>query len=331
MKREKKLIALALVVFALAGTIAGCASSEVDIHTPGLADTLDETVEIDLALEMVPLTESPAMFDTPTAPGTLARSNSKAIIDYSNSANGYVMIKYKNTSTKQLKVIITGPSGEKYTYNLSMNAEYVVYPLSDGNGSYSIGVYENIEGNRYSTALTHNVTVRLNDEFAPFLRPNQYVNFNANSQTVAKAAELVEEAEDLLGEDGKISAIYNYVVRNLTYDRERARTVQSGYLHDVDDVLEKGKGICFDYAAVMAAMLRSQQIPTRLVVGYAGSAYHAWIDVWSEEEGWINNVIEFAGDEWKLMDPTFASSGGQSSAVMQYIGTGSNYNAKYLY
>ena len=33
----------------------------------------------------------------------------------------------------------------------------------------------------------------------------------------------------------------------------------------------------------MTGMLRSQGIPSKLVVGYAGTAYHAWISVWTEE------------------------------------------------
>ena len=31
------------------------------------------------------------------------------------------------------------------------------------------------------------------------------------------------------------------------------------------------------------------------------------------------------------MDPTFASTGGQSAAIMKYIGDGKNYSVKYLY
>ena len=31
------------------------------------------------------------------------------------------------------------------------------------------------------------------------------------------------------------------------------------------------------------------------------------------------------------MDPTFASSGKQSKEIMQYIGNGGNYKAKYSY
>ena len=96
-------------------------------------------------------------------------------------------------------------------------------------------------------------------------------------------------------------------------------------------VLAQKKGICFDYAALMTAMLRSQDIPTKLVVGYTGNLYHAWINVYLEGQGWVDNVIYFDGNSWKLMDPTFASSGGQSQEIMQYIGTGSNYKAKYSY
>jgi len=67
------------------------------------------------------------------------------------------------------------------------------------------------------------------------------------------------------------------------------------------------------------------------VVGYAGGAYHAWISVWSEETGWIDGAIYFDGSTWQRMDPTFASSGKQSAAIMAYIGDGSNYSAKYFY
>jgi hypothetical protein len=78
-------------------------------------------------------------------------------------------------------------------------------------------------------------------------------------------------------------------------------------------------------------MLRSQGIPARLVIGYAGQAYHAWIDVWSRETGWVSSIIFFDGQTWHLMDPTFASSSGNSEDFQRYIGDGSNYSARFLY
>ena len=97
---------------------------------------------------------------------------------------------------------------------------------------------------------------------------------------------------------------------------KNAKTVTSGYLPNVDTILQSKKGICFDYAAVMATMLRTQGIPTKLVVGYAGSAYHAWVSVYINEIGWIDNIFYFDGKSWVRMDPTFASSGNSSASIM---------------
>ena len=80
----------------------------------------------------------------------------------------------------------------------------------------------------------------------------------------------------------------------------------------------------------MTAMLRSQQIPTRMEVGYAGTAYHAWISTYIEDVGWVNGIIEFDGTDWKLMDPTFATNS-SSDSLKEFIGDGSNYTMKYKY
>jgi len=339
MRREKRLVGIVLAILMLTGTLAACGQPEtVDIHDPADVDFITpEGIIAELAWEMIPLTEFPAVSTTlmPTAPGILLKKNQKAEIDYSNIADGYVMIKFLQNTTKSLKVRVTGPSGVNYNYNLKGNGEYEVFPLSDGNGSYTIGVFEHIEANRYATANSVTTDVKLKDEFAPFLRPNQYVNFNEKSAVVAKAAELVGGKTEFTE---KIAAVYNFIIGNITYDRDFAAAVtrgeHNGYVPDVDAVLANKKGICFDYSAVMTAMLRSQGIPTRLVIGYAGTAYHAWIDVYSEKEGWINAAIFFNGTDWKLMDPTFASgasSARQTEEILKYIGDGSNYSARYLY
>ena len=81
----------------------------------------------------------------------------------------------------------------------------------------------------------------------------------------------------------------------------------------------------------MTAMLRSHGIPTRLVLGYAESTRHAWIDVYSEETGWIDKVIFFDGQDWLMMDPTFAAAASNAAALQAFIGDGSNYNVTHLY
>jgi predicted small lipoprotein YifL len=319
---------LLLTALLAASLLTGCgrkeplraAAADSGAAVPGSAAISDEEVA---------LTEAPAV-DTelmPEASGVLVKSNDRAAIDYSNTADGYVMVKYTAATSRKLKSQVRGPGGTTYTYNISSGG-WTTFPLSDGSGDYRVTVFENISGAKYATVLSASFAAALKDEFAPFLRPNQYVNYTDAVHTVAKAAALTEGLTDPLE---KVGAVYNFVVGSFTYDRQEAASVQSGYLPDLDAVLAAKSGICFDYAALMTAMLRSQGIPCKLVVGYAGTAYHAWISVYSEEDGWVDAAIYFDGNAWQRMDPTFASSGGQSESVMKYIGDGSHYTAKYLY
>ena len=144
---------------------------------------------------------------------------------------------------------------------------------------------------------------------------------------MTRAAELSAESSNDLD---FVEMVYYDVTENITYDEELAATVTTGYLPDNTRTMERKKGICFDYASLMAAMLRSQGIPTKLIFGYSGDAYHAWISVWLAETGWVDSIIEFDGKSWSLLDPTLAAANSRSS-VKQYVGDGSKYTEKYFY
>ena len=273
--------------------------------------------------EDVPLAGGTKVY-VPKASGEKVYSSGAAKIDVSNASEGYIVANYSGSVSK-VKLQITGGNGVTYTYNLHGGNE--VFPLSAGNGNYKIGIFENIGGNKYSVALQQNVSVNITNTFGPYLYPNQYVNFNAGSAVVAKAAQLAASAGNDLD---VVSNVYNYVTSSIKYDYNKASNVQSGYTCNVDATLASGTGICLDYAAVMASMLRSQGIPTRLEVGYAGTAYHAWISTYITDVGWVNGIIQFDGHSWSLMDPTFAANSSQS-ALKNFIGNGSNYQTKYIY
>lgn len=266
--------------------------------------------------------EVPLSARMPDATGTVTYSGGGATIDASNTNNGYLMVKYTGSNQK-IKVQIT--KGTTYTYDLNARNAFEVYPLTEGNGSYSIKVFENVSGNQYAQLLSQTISVSLSNEFAPFLYPNQYVNFNSGSAAVGVAAQLAAGKDPI----GVVDAVYKYVIANVSYDYGKAQTVQSGYLPNIDSTLASRTGICFDYAALMTGMLRSQDIPTKLVIGYTGNLYHAWVSVYIAGEGWIDNIIHFDGQKWSYMDPTFMSTGGEGAK--QYVGTGSNYQEKYSY
>ena len=348
MKKRRWMVLLGGMIFVLALGAGACAVSEKPVEmeediqvrqvTPeAMENVLQEEVneaekegELLVAIDdgAVPLYSKPqgSLVRVPTASGSVTFDNGKVAVDASNTHNGYVMVKYMGGVNK-IKVQIT-KGGLTYTYDLNARNAYEVFPMSEGNGTYSIKVFENVSGNQYAQVFSQDVSVSLASQFEPFLYPNQYINFSAGSAAVQKGAEIAAGAGDALG---VVNSVYNYVVNNMTYDTAKASSVQSGYLPNVDQVLASRTGICFDYAALMVSMLRSQDIPAKLVVGYTGSAYHAWVNVYIDGVGWLDNYIYFDGANWSLADPTFASTGGQSESIKQYIGNGANYQQKYCY
>lgn len=311
---------LALILLCLTGCSQNAAKSTSHINdtpTPGSALSAVRGTRDNTPVCLLPSTGTTAVYQ-----------NDVAVIDASNSSQGYIIVRYIGSNNK-VKLQIMGQDRITYTYNLKTGngGTNEVFPLSAGDGQYLINVYENISANQYATAFSQAITVTLADQFLPFLYPNQYVTFNSSSQAVAKASELSYSADSDLD---VVTNIYDYIISNITYDYDEAENVQSGYIPDVDEVLYTKKGICLDYAALMTAMLRSQRIPTRMEVGYAGTAYHAWISTYITDIGWVNGIIQFDGKDWSLMDPTFASTTNEKE-LKSFLNDSSNYKLKYIY
>lgn len=331
MKHYRK-ICLTTTYLLLATMLWGCGNDSQTIpDTPDVTASPVEIRQEGVSTSVsVPGSETGTRDNTPLclvpeADGILEMRNDVAVIDYSHADQGYICADYSGSVSK-IKLILSGPDGTDYTYDLHGNG-YEVFPLSAGSGSYKATIYENISGTSYSTCLYAGFDAVLANEFGPFLYPNQYVNFNADSKAVAKGAELAAGADTDLD---VVISIYDYITASIKYDYNKASDPPAGYVTDVDEILSSGTGICLDYAALMSAMLRSQQIPTRLEVGYAKDAYHAWISVYTEETGWLNGLIEFTGSSWTLVDPTFGANSSEKS-LKKFIGDGTNYTLKKVY
>lgn len=261
----------------------------------------------------------------PSAPESLTLSNEVATLDYSNSGEGYVGVKYFGTVSK-IKLRITGPDEIVYTYDIK-STDYAFFPLTSGSGTYTVAVYENIKDSEYAVAFFETIDVDISDELSPFLYPNQYVNFSPGDDCVKLAEELISSTTTDLD---AVSLIYNYIISNVTYDYSMASDPPTGYISDPDNTLSTKTGICLDYAVLMVSMLRSQGIPARLEVGYAADAYHAWLSIYIKDVGWINGIIEFTGASWTLIDPTFGANTSEST-LKKFIGDGSNYLLQKIY
>ena len=262
----------------------------------------------------------------PLASGASVFSEEKAEVDYGNASDGYISVVYSGSSA-QAKIRITNGSVQ-YDHDISVGGKRDFIPLM-GSGSYSVKVYEHISGKNFAPVLSGEFNVTLKNETDTYLYPNKYVNFAKSSACVKKAAEACAGKS---GDVEEIAAIFDYIADNISYDKQLAATVQSGYLPDPDKTLASGKGICFDYASLFAAMCRSRGIPARLVIGYAEpNIYHAWNEVYTEETGWITPELFLKKKGYNIADATFYSSNSDKEKIAGYISDDKNYTAMYRY
>lgn len=231
----------------------------------------------------------------PEASGVQVFEKQGTVLDTSNADQGYVMIRHRG-NTKRLKLRVT--NGEtQFDYDISPEDIFEVIPLQMGDGTYLFRLFEQSEGDKYSPIFSQEVQAELADENIVYLYPNQYVQYDADSSAVALSMEL---CADLTGDMDKVKAVAGYIKSNIIYDYMKALQVTGGslrtYLPNVEETLSSGQGICFDFASLMACMLRVQGIPTKVVIGYADATYHAW-----------NHVL--IDGRWARFDPTFEVTG----------------------
>ena len=261
----------------------------------------------------------------PEAPGTSLISGTSAEIDYSNASEGYISAVYNGSKSAKIRIKC---GSTQYDHDLSSGGKREYFPLM-GNGSYSVGVYEQVSGSKYATLASGDFEVTIKNSTGMYLYPNKYIDFSSSSSCVKKAAEVCAGLSD---DVEKIAAIFTYTTDNISYDKQLAATVKSGYVPDPDSTLSSKKGICFDYASLFAAMCRSQGIPARLVIGYADpDIYHAWNEVYTDETGWITPELFLKNKGYNIADATFYASNSDKDRIAKYISDDGNYSAIYRY
>lgn len=267
---------------------------------------------------------SPLQVLVPEASGKKTLGTSPLVLDISDTDQGYLTA-VSDSTDQMMNVQLTAEDGVVYSYFISPG-ESAVIPFSSGSSTYQVSCYQQISDSQYAALYADTLEIKLANEFLPFLYPNQYVNFTPDSEASKLALSMVSENTSDID---ALQIIYNYVVSHVTYDYDLADTVASGYLPDVDETLQTGKGICFDYAALTTAMLRSCDIPCKLQIGYAGDIKHAWINVYIRSRGWVDKAVEFSGDSWSRMDPTFDSNSEDKDTIQEYIGDNNNYTVQF--
>ena len=203
--------------------------------------------------------------------------NGGAIVDASHTDQGYVMVKRQSGKVQKLRLSL-GKS--VMSYDLNSNGAFEMFPLQFGDGHYKLEIFEQISGKKYQPVSSVTFAVTIPDPNVIYLYPNQYVSYDSESQAIAKSVEICANATT---PEQKVEAIYRYFMGVMSYDYVFAAEVgkgkHKGYLPSVDRTLITNTGVCFDFSALFACMLRAQGIPTQLVIGYADKTYHAWNNI----------------------------------------------------
>lgn len=242
-------------------------------------------------------------------------------IDTSVLDQGYVGATAYSSSRLKFQVVCGSMS---YNYDLPGDGTPKAFPLNMGDGTYTFSIMQNTSGDRYVIVTSKTQTVSLPSDTLPFIRPNIFCNYNETSAVVRKAKELVTDAEN---EGDVLRNVYTWIDENIRYDKEKAASVNSGYIPDPDKTLSSGKGICFDYASLAAAMLRSQGIPCKVLTGYItpDDIYHAWNMVYINGT-WKTVTISVNANTWSRIDITLSDNIGSERS-----GSSVAYTDRYTY
>lgn len=236
------------------------------------------------------------------------------VFDFQNIKKGIVGVNYP-FEDKKIKAMV---QKNKIIYYYDIKGDKNTIPLQLGSGLYKLSLLENLSGSKYIVKYSDNVQVKLLDEKIPFLQSASPVYWVEDSETAKLAQSLTEKLDT---DKEKALAIYDYIISTIKYDHDKITELEADYIPSVDKIISLGDGICFDYAVLYAAMLRSVNIPAKLVKGYKNDidSYHAWNEVYIKELGWI------------IVDTTYDSAMLENKISCKFIKDASEYKKKKEY
>ena len=251
-----------------------------------------------------------------TAPYT-APSKGGLFIDVLTANQGYVTVGYvgEKCSYDRLKFQVR-KGDETYNYDFLPLEKPMRVPVNMGHGHYLFRVMERVEGSQYAQVMAFERNVKLISRFVPYTIPTVFCDYDVQGPCVRMARYVTAGCTTELD---ALSAVTNWTAGHVSYDYEKASSLfgKSGYVPKQDQTLKERKGICFDYASMEAAMLRSLDIPCKVVTGYVNEkTYHSW-------------VVAYADGKWRRRDPTFISvlsKAGSKVSLSTYT-----YKNRYVY
>ena len=276
-----------LLIMCAAALLAGCTTGSGNDHTDPMQSPADISDE-ELASLYENLLEHPTL-----APDEYPDE----IICTDYTARGLLRICYQSDTDTKLKLQVL-KDGNNIAYNLAGDGSIEDFPLQYGDGAYTARIMENIEDDEYLIVESKSFDVVLSSENDVYLNSVQNIDWNYDMIPIEDVRYIIVQSLLAAPEDTLYFSctedLYDYVINHIDYDNDKVLDLLYDYLPDIEQTYVEGKGICYDYASLLAAMLRSINVPTKLVKGYASYApdtYHAWNEVYID-------------GQWVIIDPT---------------------------
>ena len=208
-------------------------------------------------------------------------TDSAAGFDIGNRNNGYIYVWKTVPEEGEYKILVKHESSEENIGVLDYDGsgEPVIIPLTEGSGSYEIGLYKKVWGKEYAAKGSCTIYADIPDFTDAFLYPNRYVDYNEDSP-------FLEDAEQFCSGKSEPEAFERfraYFEKCYTYDFVTSIARMSpdyGLNPRIDRTFELHMGICQDLASLAVAMLRSRGIRAAMDIGRANGKSHAWVSVW---------------------------------------------------
>ncbi|MFZ7104357.1 MAG: transglutaminase-like domain-containing protein [Peptococcaceae bacterium] len=206
------------------------------------------------------------------------------------------------TSKEQIKIRVTKNNKQVwYEADLQKGCFNEEIWLTQGIGTYEIAVMVHEFANKYSYGPKF--SVKSVQEVNEFLVPAKHVE--SNDPGIIKQAEKI--VTGLTTDLEKARAIYEWVTANIQYDYVKyGKHLENNFDNQygaVHTLLTK-KGVCYDYAALTAALGRAVGLQVKVVEGQGilGTfrGFHAWNEIYiTPENRWINVDTTFGAAEEK--------------------------------
>lgn len=288
--RHKNRIGLLAVCALLlcAGCTAGGTDGSADVISAPVASPAVAEVDVDALFEQ--------LLPGPSLPPDVVPDES-ICTDY--VSRGLLRVCYVDDSGVLLKLQVLKDGGS-IAYNLKGDGSLEDFPLQYGDGEYTARIMQNIDDDQYFAVESKTFDVTIEEEQnSVYLNSVQNIDWDYERVAIKAVRGIVSESLASGKKPLRFACtedLYQYIAENIDYDHDKIFDLVYDYLPDIDETYVGGMGICYDYASLLAAMLRSIGIPAKLVKGYADynpDVYHAWNEVYVDGR-WI--VIDSTKD-----------------------------------